>query len=310
MEAEVLGNYKSIKVVPSGVKLIGEMDTYNNTIGFHMTAFDATMLAAGESSTLITDAERVKVVKNAGEVWTAGDPIYWIEASDEFSNVAGTGSQLIGKATQGALTAAVIGFVWFTDQSPIQRGLSLGTSGTPLIIVAADPMLELYVTSATVGNIESMIVDTVLTGVGSTGGRARFQLNTEAVLGGWCNALKALVDFGATGAVSGLASAFCAEMVMPTTAPGGGNYVSLEAEMVFPAGAGVGSRTGYIYCNVQGADKATFQGAGYFAIIDNAGDASDGLFYSTNNGTTDAWLRVSINSVDYYIMMSLVATEA
>lgn len=310
-ECEVLSKYKSIKVVPSGAKLIGEVDTYNDTIGFHITAFTAAMLAAGESSTFITEAERVKVTKVAGESWTAGDPVYWDEANSRFTTTIGLLTQKVGKVVQAALTAAVIGHVNFNDESPIQRDLALGTSSVPYPIDVSDQIFSIYTTSSGTGaNVEPMIVNTILTGAGATGGRARFQLNTEVALGGWANALKALVAFGATGSVTGLGSAFVAELVAATTAPAGGTYAPLEAEIVMPSGAGVGAGMAYMYCNVQGDDKATFQGSGFFAIIENAGDASDGLFYDTANGTTDAWLRIRVNGTAYYMMLSLVATEA
>jgi len=299
--------YHQLQVTPAGALTVGDMNKWQDSHGFNITAFTAAMLALAEDATMIREAENVDVVKAAGSPWVAGDWVYWNEAGSNFTNVYASDLYCVGKAQRAATNAAVLGYISLHDDfHPIQ----LGTTAAPKVLTAAQNVVDIHVSSAIVENVEAFNMQMTMSGVGATGGRAKFTMNTEAALGGWANALKAEIQFGTTGSVSGLASAFCAELVAPTTAPGGGNYVALEAEIVMPTGAGVASGMAYLYCNVQGAALATFQGDGYFAIIDNAGDGATDLFYDTANGTTDAWLRIRVNGTAYYIMLSLVATEA
>ncbi len=304
--------YNQLEVLPGAERTIGLMELREKSHGFYMTALTTAMIAehplgAAQPMTLITEAESVRVIKAAGSAWVAGDWIYWNEAGDEFTNVPAADLYCIGKANRAATNGAVHGFMNFHDT---YHPVRLGTSTVPVVLVAAQKQVDIHSTSAIVENVEPFVVSTVLTGAGATGGRARFNLATEVALGGWANALKAQIEFGTAGRVTGLGSAFCAELGMPATAPPGGHYTALEAEIRMPSGAGVGAGLSYMYCNVQGDDKATFQTDGYFAIIHNAGDNAAGFWYATNNGTTDGWLRIRVEAVDYYIMCSLVATEA
>lgn len=308
MECEVMSKtYEQIKVVPAAARVIGEMELHGNTYGFYLTATlvdQDLVFIPDQKATLITEAESVLVTKAAGSEWVAGEPIFWLEATSNFTNVNDGSGILVGKAAEGAATGALVGYMVMHDYYPVQRGMQLGTALVPYKIAAADPLLALYTTSDVVGNIESVIVDTVLAGIGATGGRALFRLSTEVKLGGWANALKAIVDLGATGAVTGLISGFCAQLNMPTTPPSGGHYVALEAELQMPAGAGVGAGMAYMYCNVQGDDKATFQTGGYFAIIDNAGDNAGGFFHVKTVNDTDAYLKIRVGSTPYYVQLS------
>lgn len=127
MEAEVLSNYKSIKVVPAAAADQGEVLQYNETLGFYITEFTAAMLAAAESATLITHAERVKVIKNAGETWIAGEYVYWDAGNSEFTNVEGAATVFCGIITQAALSAAVIGYIMFNGELGSVKGVEITT---------------------------------------------------------------------------------------------------------------------------------------------------------------------------------------
>ena len=114
--------------------------------------------------------------------------------------------------------------------------------------------LQLVKTSASTSgstSVESMVVSTTLTGAGGVGGRARFALTASAAAGGWVNALKAITTFGASGAVTGMGSALCAEMVLSagTTA---GTYAPLESEMYMAETAKSGASSSFLYANVDG----------------------------------------------------------
>jgi len=89
-EAELLSKtYMEMRVVPAGAAVAGEVIKYNDVLGFHLVDHTAAQVAAGEPAALIVKAEQVKVIKNTGEVWAPGEPIYWDPANSWFSNVAG-----------------------------------------------------------------------------------------------------------------------------------------------------------------------------------------------------------------------------
>ena len=68
---------------------------------------------------------------------------------------------------------------------------------------------------------------------GTTGRWSYFHAETNAVLGGWYNAAKAQMHFGAagTGEVTGFGSAFNSEMYLPNKTMGQGSYTSLEVNL-------------------------------------------------------------------------------
>ncbi len=308
MECEVMSKtYEQMLVVPAAARVIGEMELYAKTHGFYISAFTAAMLALGDSATLITSAESVKVTKAAGSAWLVGDWIYWDEGNSNFTDIAASDRYCVGKAQKAASNGAVIGFVMFQDNfHPIQ----LGTTAVPILFtLAGEKVFDAHVTSSLVGsNVEPFTLETILTGIGAVGGRAKFTLSTEVALGDWANALKAEINFGVAGTVNGIGSAFCAELIMPETPPVPGHYAALEAEIVMPSGAGCGVKTAYVFCNVGGADKATFAADGYFAIIQNAGDSNVGLFYVNTDTMVDAYLRWQINGTDYFMLLAADVT--
>lgn len=138
MEAEVLGLYECIKVVPAAAKAAGEMDTYNESLGFYLVAFSAAMLAAGESAVLITKAERVKVVKKSGEVWSGGEYVYWDDGNSEFTNVEGAATVLCGIISQAALSAATVGFIKFNGLLGNIKGKEIAVGSSAVTGTLAD----------------------------------------------------------------------------------------------------------------------------------------------------------------------------
>ena len=297
--------YHQLQVTPAGAITVGSMEKYQDSHGFNITAFTAAMFALGEDLTIVREAENVDVVKAAGSAWVAGDWIYWNEGASNFTNLAGGDRYCVGKAQRAATNGAVLGYVSMHDNlHPIQ----IGTSNVPKVVTAGQKVLDVHTSSAIVENVEAFTSEMILSGVGATGGRAKFTLATEVALGGWANALKAEIEFGTSGRVTGLGSAFVAELGMSATAPPGGNYVALEMEIRMPTGAGVGAGTAYMYANVQGDDKATFAADGYFCILDNAGDSNVGLFYVNTDTMVDAYLRWRINNTDYFMLLAADVT--
>ncbi len=128
----------------------------------------------------------------------------------------------------------------------------------------AQPLIITATSASTSGSnsMESMLVSTTLTGAGGVGGRARFALAANAALGGWANALKAITTFGATGSVTGLGSAACAELVL-SAGTTGGSYAPIESELVLGSGAAIGTATSFLYGNVSGDAADTFLNGGF-----------------------------------------------
>ena len=319
--------YHEIRTLPAALKSSGQMEahgTYSETLGFFITDTLRTALGVhipSKEATVIIDSEIVAVTKKSGEVWVAGDAIFWIAASNECTNVNDGTGLLVGKAKIAAATGDATGDIVFRDYYPVQRGMQIGSAQIPYQITALfpNPIISLYAKSALGAgiNIESLKVHTKLEGIGSTGGRALFKLSTEVGLGGWANALKAITDFGVAGYVNGLASGFCAELILPSTPPpaGAGNYAPLEAELRIPETAGLGSRTSFMHLQAQGVGGSTglglFQTSGYLMSIVGIANTGNGLFDSTTitlaSGTDvvfDATLKLCCDGVDYFIPLS------
>jgi len=154
---------------------------------------------------------------------------------------------------------------------------------------------------------EPITCTTTMTGVGATGGRARFYMTTNVALGGWSNALKANVVYGASGRTTGLGSAFCAELQL-SAGTTSGTYAPLESEVVTGSGGSTGTATSFLYMNVTD-DAATFNTNGYlFELGSGVVDTTSGLFdVATTTPTSvefDAQLRIRVGGVNYYIPLS------
>lgn len=174
-----------------------------------------------------------------------------------------------------------------TGMTISNMGLNIGSSGSPETYVAGTPVLALYTTNAgTSGstNAEPFIFSSVLTGAGQVGGRAKFALTVEGAAGGWSNALKAQVTYGASGKTTGLGSAFCAELVL-SAGTTDGTYAALEAEIVQVTGDSLGTATTFLYCNCTGTGHAGFEESGNFAILGDLTSAADGFW---EDGTVGA----------------------
>jgi len=178
----------------------------------------------------------------------------------------------------------------------------LGTSTIPLPLTAGSPIVSLYSTcSSTSGttSAEPFYMKSTMTGAGGVGGRARFHLYTDVALGAWANALKAFTEFGASGRITGLASAFCAETQLSAGCTQG-TYAALEAELVAPTGAKTGTHTGFLFCNGAGADVATTIDTQGFLLIGGVGlTAGAGTFFDTDitTHTGYAGIRIHIEGV-------------
>lgn len=192
----------------------------------------------------------------------------------------------------------------------IDDAWTLGTSSVPIIHVAGTPSFAMYFTNAgTSGSTsaEGLYVQHTLTGAGQVGGRSRFHLAANAVLGGWSNAIKGSVTYSTAGRTTGLGSAICAEITLSTNTTAG-TYAPLESELVADSAVSTGTSTSFLYGNIAGSDgtgKTTINTNAYFFEL-GAGvvTTTDGMFEEvtvTAAQVFDAALKVKVGGADYFI---------
>lgn len=160
-------------------------------------------------------------------------------------------------------------------------------------------------------SVEPMVHAVTMTGAGGVGGRAKFSMDTNVVLGGWSNALKAIVTYGANGRTTGLGSAFVAELSLGagTTA---GNYAPLESELVMPSGASTGTATSFLHAAVSGAAAGTFDDNGFIMNLQGLTADTGHVFQASAVSGVDSThaLRIKIGSTAYFIPLHTSASFA
>ena len=155
-----------------------------------------------------------------------------------------------------------------------------------------------------------------MTGVGGTGGRTLFQMDTNVALGSFSNALKAEVTYGASGRTTGLGSAFVAEMTL-SAGTSSGTYAPLEIELNAATGASTGTGTSMIYAsaNGTGADSVINANATLISLQGvTAGSAGDTDMVTAPGGNFVAadvesgiGIKVKVGSSFYYIPLVAAA---
>jgi hypothetical protein len=156
-------------------------------------------------------------------------------------------------------------------------------------------------TSTGTATFNASTTEVTMTGAGGVGGRTLFQLNADAALGSFTNALKANVVYGATGRTSGLGSAFVAELTL-SAGTTSGTYAPVEIELNAPASASTGTRTSFIYASAQGANVAAVDTNGVFFNLQGlTAGAGKMLVAGTTLGTAYGGLRVRVGSANYWV---------
>ena len=169
--------------------------------------------------------------------------------------------------------------------------------------VASDNGFLSTITDTSTGSstFEASVTTVTMTGAGGLGGRTRFQLNADAALGSYSNALKAITVYGASGSTTGLGSAFVAEMTL-SAGTTSGTYAPVEIELNLGSGAKTGTATSLMYASVNGADKGTFDTSGFFF---NLAGLTAGSTKCLQTGTTfanpAATLKCKVGSTTYYL---------
>lgn len=150
-------------------------------------------------------------------------------------------------------------------------------------------------------SVEPMVVSTTMSGIGGVGGRARFYMTTNVALGGWSNALKSHVVYGASGRTTGLGSSLCVEQTM-SAGTSSGTYAPLEIELNMGASGVCGTKTSLMYMSVNDAAATTFDTNGYLFSLNGLTAAADKVLESTT-------VRVDIGGTDKYIPLSSTGGE-
>ena len=186
--------------------------------------------------------------------------------------------------------------------------INIATSAAPLSFTEGTPIFTLYSTCASVHastSAEPFYVKSVMTGAAGVGGRARFHLYSDVALGAWCNPLKAHMEFGSSGRVTGLASAVCGEVELSASCTQG-HYAAFEAELLAGSGAKLGGGTSALYVNGIDTDGLLNDQACLFEI--GAVFTSDAahMWYDhqgTDPTNAEEWVRVRTPSGLRYIAL-------
>lgn len=138
---------------------------------------------------------------------------------------------------------------------------------------------------------------------GATGRPFESRLTTNALLGGYANALKGYVDLQTKGGATGLLSASCHEVLM-ATAGIAGTIAAVEMEIVYGATCGALPKPAFMWVNTDGTAKGDFDTYGDLLKIGDHITAGAGLMLSKDSNT----LRVgtgALQAVKRYLPLSL-----
>jgi len=177
-------------------------------------------------------------------------------------------------------------------------GWYFGSSASPTSLTYnGTKAMAIYTTCASTNastNFEPVYINTVQTGAGQVGGRVRVNLESNVVMGGWANALKASVDWKTNGGVTGLGAVFCAEMTMPASASSG-TFCGVEIEMTCPASWAGKGEYWFISCNASGATVANFDDYGYLFSLTGLTSGSAHCWYDHQGNapaSVEEWIRI------------------
>ena len=113
------------------------------------------------------------------------------------------------------------------------KPLFIGTAAAPMSLLYTEKGVAFYFTTPSANgatSFEPVLINTVMINAGQVGGRVKVNMETNVALGGWSNAFKAQVTYGAAGRTNGLGSVICAEMTLSAGCTQG-TYAPLELEL-------------------------------------------------------------------------------
>jgi hypothetical protein len=180
--------------------------------------------------------------------------------------------------------------------------------------VASDNGFITTITDTSTGSptFNASTTSVTMTGVGGTGGRTLFEMDTNVALGGFSNALKAEVTYGASGRTTGLGSAFVAEMTL-SAGTSAGTYAPVEIELNLGTSASTGTTSSLVFASVNGDGKAAMDDNGYLLNLAGVTAGTSKLFANNGDIALDEityGLKVKIAGADYYLLAVTAADFA
>ncbi len=178
---------------------------------------------------------------------------------------------------------------------------TLGTAQASKVLTVNSDKQLIWTTTSNV-TVNPISFTSTMTGAGTTGGRAYFELTSAVVLGGWANAIKAFTNFTGGGGVTGLGSAIVAELKLGTAA--GGTYAPLESELVMDSGGSTGTAVSFLYGNITGTGEGDLNAAAFlFELGAGVTIASGDMIQTIAEGTVASThsIKIRIAGTTYYI---------
>lgn len=272
-------------------------------------ALSADSARLGATTNRILNKLAFALANEASDITTAatGDRIPMVDASADYEL----------KYADGANVLEMIGTTASAAELDYLDITAAGTSqASKALVLDSSEFLDWAVTSASTdggASVEPLNFDVTMTGAGGVGGRAKFTLTTNVALGGWSNALKAQVTYGAAGKTTGLGSAFVAEMTL-SAGTAAGTYAPIEIELNMGAAGVTGTATSLIYASVNDAAATAFDTSGYILNIQGLTGAEDKAFDDaveiSNVNEITGGLRIKVGAADYYILLATAADAA
>lgn len=304
----------------NAIKGLAEYGASGRTTGLGSAIVGETQLSAGTSSGTYCALE-AEIVMPSGAVTGTNTSFLYCNATGAAASTFDTSGLMFEIGT--GITPAAGKFASLTSQtlkckveantrymvlSQMEDGLGLGVSGTPMDLTTSTTQraINVHTTSASTNagtSIRPIHMISTMTGAGGVGGRAEFEMTTNVVLGGWCNAIKGYMNFGSSGGVTGLSSAICAEIQYPNNTVAGGCHSILELEAVIPASF-VPQAQGMpaIYFNAT-TTPATMDTYGTLFRIDGLTKGAGKMFDDCTAAAASHALKISIGGTLYYIML-------
>lgn len=242
-----------------------------------------------------------------GVTISQGNVVYYNTTNDDVQLTdPGSSGFLLGIATEDGTAAA--GYVTVDIYNTSAGAGGVGTVSSPAVLIYNGPKLADYHATCASTNastsFEPFKTTVTMTGAGQVGGRVRHALTISAAAGGWSNALKADVTYGASGKTTGLGSAICAEMTI-SAGTVDGNYAPLELELNAGTGAATGTATSFMHMSMQGDGVATPRASAHLFSLNGVGSATAGSLFDTCVATPASHaLRILIDGTPYYIMLT------
>jgi hypothetical protein len=242
---------------------------------------------------------------------TSGSYMQWDASADKLLFV-GTAQIDIGASADGVDTifygdTAGSYVQWDASDNALEFvGLSkvdIGSSGTPLVLSASAPYVEVHTTTAaTSGTLRSFHLNQTHTAEASAGAveALRAEITADVKTGAWANAIVGSINYSTSGAAHGMAAAICAEMIPPNNSLERGALYALDLEVGCGASSSWGSAGPVAFMKMENWGTATHFSANAFLFHLAGETGAAGALLGANNNT----LKVRIGTTTEYLFLS------